>query len=870
MAIAFEHQVTDLYPITYASEGKKKLQTPAITPRKIQPPAWKKNRVETPSNPFYHYTPGSAINILSTDAFPSIVISAFGRFPFQSRQRKTELLEPYGEYFERFNLQSSTSSGLRSLLPPPDFRISDPWEVAESEKKEEESEDQEFTYQNSITENLKGETPNLQAQQKLNIENSEIGTLNQQRQNNPNLAEPIQQPLQLPPQHPPPQLSNLDPMAYAPIAKLDNFTGEENDAQVWLNNNTTNSWYQSLVNKPQDFNAFKAEFLRYFSNNNSINCLVNTFTTMKQRETETVITYLGHFHQNLCQIQVIDNDYFTAPQILNQFICGLHSSILQHVHPLHPGTLQDAVTHARDFESAELEANHAQAINLVMNRLSELDSKLEKFSESINKRLEGYLADNHTIYQPSQRRNNQGNSNPTNLSTASISTSNLSAAATSNISTAATNHLSTPTNSNTTPEPSTNDIRQLLIQSYSKLKIGDGCLPTNSLFAKLTIKIMHPEFGYHLLVTPEDTTSNYTESNQHVPTNMIPPATISSNEFLAAIFSFKLKENTPILLFSGATLEEKPITAMYTDAKVDGHSIKLILDSGSAGSIITRQLMNQLGRQVDQAASARIIIADGTTKTPISEIDDFPIEINGIIVPIKVLVIDTTQYQALIGNDWLFKTNAPEWKTHMNNNNKGKGKQKKELTWETNNLTWTDNNESKPTSSWEWEKDKKNKRKGKEKETTQTTTTYNTYTIPQQSTYHRPKLICIDCGKKLSSIDICCGDDEEYHTNNQPCLTCGETLLDERMWNDILERERTCDICPHDDNKIWRMALAKIEGAISEEIKMIKDNPPEPLELDWDAEPIINLLDPEQFHEHYQELAPTREEQEQQLEQLNA
>ncbi|KAG9291550.1 hypothetical protein G9A89_021969 [Geosiphon pyriformis] len=178
-------------------------------------------------------------------------------------------------------------------------------------------------------------------------------------------------------------------MAYAPIAKLDNFTGKKDDAQ-------------SLVNKPQDFNVFKAEFLRYFSNNNSINCLVNTFTTMKQGETEAVTTYLGCFHQNLCQIQTINANYFTAPQILNQFIHGLCSSILQHVRPLHPGTLQDAVTYARDFESAESEANHVQAVNLVMNELSELDSKLEKFSKSINKRLEGYLADNHTIYQPPQ------------------------------------------------------------------------------------------------------------------------------------------------------------------------------------------------------------------------------------------------------------------------------------------------------------------------------------------------------------------------------------------------------------------------------------------------------------------------------------
>ncbi|KAG9295372.1 hypothetical protein G9A89_013401 [Geosiphon pyriformis] len=72
---------------------------------------------------------------------------------------------------------------------------------------------------------------------------------------------------------------------------------------------------------------------------------------------------------------------------------------------------QDTVTCARDFESAESKANHTQAVNLVINGSSELDFKLKKFSESINKRLEGYLADNHAIYQPLQQRNNQRNSN---------------------------------------------------------------------------------------------------------------------------------------------------------------------------------------------------------------------------------------------------------------------------------------------------------------------------------------------------------------------------------------------------------------------------------------------------------------------------
>ncbi|KAG9298271.1 hypothetical protein G9A89_002759 [Geosiphon pyriformis] len=146
-----------------------------------------------------------------------------------------------------------------------------------------------------------------------------------------------------------------------------------------------------------------------------------------------------------------------------------------------------------------------------------------------------------------------------------------------------------------------------------------------------------------LLVTPEDAPSNNLEHNQKQPlTSNIPPATISNDKSLAAIFPFKLEETTSILLFSGAALDTKLITAMYTDMKVDGHTIKLILDSRSAGSIITQQLIDQLGCQVDHAVSTRIITVNRATKTLISKINDFSIKINGIIMPIKVLVMETT------------------------------------------------------------------------------------------------------------------------------------------------------------------------------------------------------------------------------------
>ncbi|KAG9288537.1 hypothetical protein G9A89_006033 [Geosiphon pyriformis] len=152
-------------------------------------------------------------------------------------------------------------------------------------------------------------------------------------------------------------------------------------------------------------------------------------------------------------------------------------------------------------------------------------------------------------------------------------------------------------------------------------------------------------------------------------------------------------------------------------------------------------------------------MADGATKTPISEIDDLPIKINSIIVPIKVFVMKATQYQALVdercsGLEYSRASTQPEQATHVKayqvlwadkEHNKlppilswddnGKEKQTNEFTWKTDDLTWIDN-EQEEASSWEWNEDKG---KGKEKEERMppTTAIYNSYThhTPQQSNY---------------------------------------------------------------------------------------------------------------------------------------
>ncbi|KAG9287495.1 hypothetical protein G9A89_023867 [Geosiphon pyriformis] len=204
--------------------------------------------------------------------------------------------------------------------------------------------------------------------------------------------------------------------------------------------------------------------------------------------------------------------------------------------------------------------------------------------------------------------------------------------------------------------------------------------------------------------------------------------------------------------------------------------------------------MDQLGCRVDHAASACIIIANEVIKTPISKIDDFPFEINGIIIPIKVLVIKATQYQAFMSNDWLLKTHATfDWTTQelqlifgvlwanqdhnelplvpsWNDNVKGKQKETK-LIW-ISDQAWETKNDYNKLADWKWKEEDNGKEKGKETILEETTST-SKRTSGWTSSYsvHEPlpqlpyiPLKCKDCEKKLSSIGAWIAPDEDHWT----------------------------------------------------------------------------------------------------------
>ncbi|KAG9305536.1 hypothetical protein G9A89_003599 [Geosiphon pyriformis] len=76
----------------------------------------------------------------------------------------------------------------------------------------------------------------------------------------------------------------------------------------------------------------------------------------------------------------------------------------------------------------------------------------------------------------------------------------------------------------------------------------------------------------------------------------------------------------------------------------------------------------------------------------------------------------------------------------------------------------------------------------------------------------------------------------------------------------------------HNEDEIWQITNAKVEGTTLSKILEIKNNPSEPVDIVLIPNPnaFLNIeTNSEKFHEHYQNLAPTRKKQEQCLAQLN-
>ncbi|KAG9306579.1 hypothetical protein G9A89_004776 [Geosiphon pyriformis] len=477
---------------------------------------------------------------------------------------------------------------------------------------------------------------------------------------------------------------NEKEMASTYIAKIPEFTEKDSETspQEWLDKvskagdangwNTARmlkaisyllqgmagEWFENLEALPEHWEAFKTAFLEQFTDNNTSITLRNWFQNIKQEPSESIMTYLGKFNKLLKRIHQLEtNEYYSNAQILDQFIAGLKDKLIKKVCSYAPEDLATAIQQMKNYEMAIEEANRTKLVNLA---IGETSSAAEKKIDQLTKKVENYFTNQQQQqpqrYQPSQKRNQNNfasfsNNQPQNCHYCRIP-----------------GHWKRDcrklqqdqqNRSNQHYSPPQQSYYQLLPPAYYPPRLQYQTQPRPNYY--------HTQPSY--LTIPEEQNFHHTalsegraaaqQQNPSYTFIIILPARIAENANLSDIFPFKFEANESLFLLSNAAAnKQKAITAIYIEAEVEKKPICLILDSGSARSIITYQLMQQLKRNVDQPAQTIIVTADGIKKTPVGEIDNFPFTIDGITIPVKVLVMNAPQYQAFIRNDWLQKANA--------------------------------------------------------------------------------------------------------------------------------------------------------------------------------------------------------------------
>jgi predicted aspartyl protease len=73
---------------------------------------------------------------------------------------------------------------------------------------------------------------------------------------------------------------------------------------------------------------------------------------------------------------------------------------------------------------------------------------------------------------------------------------------------------------------------------------------------------------------------------------------------------------------------------------------------------MSKKAIDRLGWDIEESTKMVYITADGTRATPLGKIREVPIKIGGATIPVDVIVTSATNYDILIGNQWLHKARA--------------------------------------------------------------------------------------------------------------------------------------------------------------------------------------------------------------------
>ncbi|CAH1770388.1 15299_t:CDS:1, partial [Entrophospora sp. SA101] len=90
------------------------------------------------------------------------------------------------------------------------------------------------------------------------------------------------------------------------------------------------------------------------------------------------------------------------------------------------------------------------------------------------------------------------------------------------------------------------------------------------------------------------------------------------------------------------------------DAEIWGTKVKAIVDTGSSGSIISKQCLDQLKRKIEESSNVSLIGINGQKHRPLGIVRNVHVTLyNKHPIEVTMQVTEATNYELILGVDWL-------------------------------------------------------------------------------------------------------------------------------------------------------------------------------------------------------------------------
>ena len=456
-------------------------------------------------------------------------------------------------------------------------------------------------------------------------------------------------------------------------------------ASAYMKDNAQ-EWLTSLANAPTHFdNAQHGNVVDHVLVQSFTHLFKNKFNTTKQKATwqkqlfeikqgpDTIDTYVSRFKQ--LQNRVDPTNLFPATLIIQFFVQGLRPEYAVNVQASEPATLAAAITEARRWETGRLMASENkndthQAIERLTEQIAKLsinlvekqptkpvyytDNKESSRSENSNSRDPTcyYCGNKGHFIRDCRARKEENRKSSYNTNSSRYDDRNPSRSDNryssrdyhpSNRSDSRNRNRSRDRNYN---QPYHNNRSRSRSQSCDRYRSRDR----SSDYNRNNRSRSRSSTPYPRNVYTANTTNDFTYEEFE---------TFLANDSIRTALASYMTEET-------STTNQKQTsytTPVKCNIRIRNRPYQAIIDSGAAISMISYQVVKELGLKIEAPSTSLIVSATGPSTRPLGIIKDLPVNIEGIIIPIDVEVMSATSYSLLLGNDWSQKVDATySWK----------------------------------------------------------------------------------------------------------------------------------------------------------------------------------------------------------------